>query len=482
MRKPNVLWICTDQQRFDTLGCYGNTFVTTPHLDALAGGGVRFETAYCQNPVCTPSRASFLTGRYPRTTGARQNGQSINPTEVLVTRLLAEAGYDCGLSGKLHLSACSPEICKDIEPRIDDGYREFHWSHHHSTTMEWSGDAYVPWLLAQGQSMKRGPVEDSEHVSYTVDEEYHQTTWCADRAIDMTERHASDGQPWLFSVNPFDPHHPFDAPRKYLQPYLDRLDEIPLPAYTPGELDAKPYFHRFSHEGVYGCSGLMAYDDISDREHRLIRAAYWAMCDLIDAQVGRMVQALDRTGQRDNTLIIFHSDHGELLGDHGMYLKGPVFYESAVHTPLIINMPGTVASGQPSKAIVELVDIAPTLMEAAGLEVPKRMQGQSLWPLLTGKADRHTHRDSAYCECYNSIPFTHTEPAYATMIRTDRYKLTCYHGRREGELYDLIADPGEVTNLWASNAHRDIREAMMMTLTDRLAFTMDPLPERRAAW
>jgi arylsulfatase len=481
MGKPNILWICTDQQRFDTLGCYGNEFVTTPNLDALAAGGVQFDGAYCQNPVCTPSRASFLTGRYPHTTGARQNGQSINPTEVLVVKHLADAGYDTGLSGKLHISACSPEICSDIEPRIDDGYREFHWSHHHSTGLEWTQDSYGPWLLAQGQTMDKHPVEGSEHVRYTVDSEYHQTTWCFQRAIDMIEHHADDDQPWLFSVNTFDPHHSFDSPREYLEPYLKRLDDIPLPAYTPGELETKPWFHRVSNRGVYG-GPAMAYDSISETDHKLIRAAYWAMCDQIDANVGRAIEALERTGQRDNTLVIFHTDHGEMLGDHGMYLKGPMFYEPAVRSPLIINMPGTVQGGPRTSALVELVDLAPTLMEAAGMDVPVAMQGRSLWPLLTGQADRDRHRDSAFCESFNSVPRTRTPAAYASMVRMGRYKLTSYHGRNEGELYDLTDDPGEVHNLWASAAHADLRSAMMTKLADRLAFTMDPLPERQSAW
>ncbi|MCK4298614.1 MAG: sulfatase-like hydrolase/transferase [Planctomycetes bacterium] len=122
MNSPNILWICTDQQRFDTLGCYGNRFVHTPNVDRLAQTGVLFEHAYCQNPVSTPSRASFLTGRYPRTTRCRQNGQSIPQDEVLITRLLADAGYTCGLSGKLHLSACHPSVCPVTERRTDDGY------------------------------------------------------------------------------------------------------------------------------------------------------------------------------------------------------------------------------------------------------------------------------------------------------------------------------------------------------------------------
>ena len=127
--RPNILWICTDQQRWDTLGCYGNPYVHTPHIDRLASEGVLFERCFSQSPVCTPSRASFLTGRYPRTTRCRQNGQDIPDDEVLVTRLLADAGYVCGLAGKLHLSACNPSVTPEMEPRIDDGYEVFHWSH-----------------------------------------------------------------------------------------------------------------------------------------------------------------------------------------------------------------------------------------------------------------------------------------------------------------------------------------------------------------
>ena len=129
-QKPNILWICTDHQRWGTLGCYGNEAVHSPNIDRLAIQGVLFERAFSQSPVCTPSRASFLTGRYPRTTRTRQNGQDIPADEKLVSRILADNGYTCGLSGKLHLSACHKSVAPDHERRIDDGYVEVHWSHH----------------------------------------------------------------------------------------------------------------------------------------------------------------------------------------------------------------------------------------------------------------------------------------------------------------------------------------------------------------
>ncbi len=229
--RPNILWICTDQQRWDTLGCHGNDFVSTPNLDRMAASGIRFDNAFCQSPVCTPSRASFLTSRYPRTCRARQNGQSIPADEVLVTRLLADSGYYCGLAGKLHISACHPDTHPGCERRINDGYAEFHWSHHPSPGH--ASNAYIEWLAAQNQCLRRTTLPESGFASITdLPPEQHQTAWCANTAVDFIERMAGRDQPWLFSVNIFDPHHPFDPPREFLEPYRQKLPNIPLPPRT----------------------------------------------------------------------------------------------------------------------------------------------------------------------------------------------------------------------------------------------------------
>ena len=489
---PNILWICTDQQRFDTLGCYGNPYVTTPNIDRLAASGVRFANAFCQSPVCTPSRASFLTGRYPRTTRTRQNGQHIPADEVLVTRLLAEAGYVGGLSGKLHLSPANPSVTTHREPRIDDGYTEFYWSHTplpsaNLTTgpggaeSPWSGDDYTPWLRERNAQYTRTAVEGSPWVQTSVAPELHQTTWCAEMAIDFIQRRADSDQPWFFSVNPFDPHHAFDPPAEYLQPYLERLDEIPLPDYTPGELDDKPIFQQQDHNGGYNNPNLYPFSGMNETDHRLVRAAYWAMIDLIDAQVGRMLDALETSGQADNTIVIFMSDHGEMLGDHGMYLKGPHFYEPAIRVPLIVAGPG-IPAARVSDALVELTDLAPTLLDAAGLERHAGMQGCSLWPLLTGNAPLDSFREDIYCEFYNALS-GHKEPqAHATCVRTTQHKLAVYHGIGAGELYDLVTDPGEVVNRWDDPGYATVKTQMLLRLTDRMAQTVDPLPSRVAPW
>jgi arylsulfatase A-like enzyme len=202
---------------------------------------------------------------------------------------------------------------------------------------------------------------------------------------------------------PLRPHHPFDPAPEYLERYQGRLDAIPLPSYVPGELDGKPEAQRIDHRGAYGIANYYPFADMSANDHRLVRAAYWAMCDQIDEQVGRMMEALDRSGQREQTLIVFMSDHGEMLGDHGLYLKGPYFYEQAVHIPLIIAGPGVAT--RRIGGLVELVDLAPTLLEAAGLPKHPGMQGRPLWPLLTGKTtegSEPSQREDVYCEISTS--------------------------------------------------------------------------------
>jgi arylsulfatase len=485
----NILWICTDQQRADTLGCMGNKWVHTPNLDRLASEGVVFENAYSQSPVCAPSRGSFLSGRYPRTCGPRQNGQDIDSRERLLPRILADNGYYCGLAGKLHLTACHPDTGRLEEARIDDGYHVFSWSHHpqpHQGT-NWPANAYNRFLLKNGRDYITPDREDCTYVQTGVEETWHQTTWCADEALRFMENARVFGKDWMFSLNCFDPHHPFDPPADYLQRYLDKLDQLPLPNYGEGELADKPVFQQKDHEGAYDTKGYYAYDSMNDHDHRMIRAAYWAMVDLIDKQVGRLLDYLDRTGQREDTLIVFHSDHGENLGDHGMYLKGPYFYENNVHVPLLISWPGKIPGGRRSRALVELTDLAPTLCDAAGIPAGDGFQGKSFWKLLTGEADLHTHRSSVYSEYYNSN-INHRDPlAFATMVCDGRYKLVRVHGCREGEtccteLYDLQEQPLERKNHYRDPAMADVKMRLLETMCDRMAGTCDPLPVRKACW
>ncbi len=201
-RPPNILWLCTDQQRFDTIRALGNDRIRTPNLDRLAEQGVSFTRAYCQSPVCTPSRASFLTGRYPRTTRCRQNGQQMPADEILLPKMFADAGYRCGLAGKLHLASCSDG---KIEKRTEDGYHEFHWSHHPQP--DWGDDnAYTAWLSRKGvtwDELYENPPSGSAFWQNGIPAEYHQTTWCAEETIRFLEENRE--RPWFFSFNCFAP-------------------------------------------------------------------------------------------------------------------------------------------------------------------------------------------------------------------------------------------------------------------------------------
>lgn len=499
--RPNVLLVVTDQQRFDTLGCYGNPHVDTPNLDRFAAQGVLFRRAYCQSPVCTPSRASFLTGRYPRTTRCRANGQSMPPYERLVSRVLADHGYYCALAGKLHLAPCGPSVCPIREARIDDGFTEFHWAHNpsgignaglpESGGTYWSGNEYAHWLFKQGQEYRYPDYDKMGYVKTGMDEPYHFTKWCVDQAIDAIEYFAEERRrmpevntSWFYNINIFDPHHAFDPPRRLLEKYLAKADELPLPRYIDGEWAKKTVFQAQDHVSAYNNPNPhhFSFAEMSDDEHRLLKAAYYAMVELIDIQFGRLMEALENSGQAENTIVIFTSDHGEMLGDHGIYLKGPYFYEGMSHVPLIMSWKGHFMQGAVLDTLAELTDLVPTIEEFCLGQIEPGVQGRSLADVLTGDKDPDTHRDSVYCEYYEAMPW-HTDPmAFGTMVYDGRYKLSRYHTSKEGELYDLEKDPDEFYNLWDDPAYLPVKVRMLELLTDRMADTVDPLPLATDKW
>lgn len=463
---PNILWVCSDQQRFDTIEGLNNPHLRTPHLRQFMSEATTFTHAFVQNPVCSPSRASFLTGRYPHVTGLRANGQRIRETERLLPRILAGYGYECGLAGKLHLSPCAGGR---IENRIDDGYHRFWWSHDNGDS--WPGqNQWHNWLQRNGV---KWPKAQGDPWGVPIDPKFTQTAWCSLMAQNFM-REQRDFRPWLMSVNIFQPHYPFWPAKDY----LDRYDpgKMPSPAYRPGELDHKPAYQTVDHNGSSGGRG-MSFPKMSDADHHRVKAAYYAMIEEIDDQFGKMLQVLDETGQADNTIVIYMSDHGEMLGDHGIYLKGPHFYDCAMRVPLMIRWPNKYKAGQKIDALVEMADLAPTLLDAAGIPVPEGVQGRSLTPLLTGAATRH--RDSVYSEHYDSS-FLFDPPPMVTSIRTASHKLNVFHTLHTGELYDLEKDQGEFHNLWDDPNARDHKERMMAALLDRMAAMIDPLPVRRS--
>jgi len=489
-QQPNVLWLCADQLRFDTLSINGDPIVSTPNLKRLAAMGANFKNMYSQSPVCAPSRASFLTGRYPRTTLVRQNGQDIPESERLVSKMFQEKGYACGLSGKLHLSACHFSVCNTMERRIDDGYDIFSWSHHPAASdnkHNWVGNEYTWFLSKNGINESPKRREDCPYVENGYPAEYNQTTWCTDKAIEFMDAARSLDKPFFYTINYYDPHHPFDPPVALMEKYMQRLDDIPLPSYIEGELDTKSMFARKDHKGAYDTPGNYPFPAMSDKDHKMLRASYYAMIDLLDQSVGRLLDYLEAHQQLENTIVLFHSDHGELLGDHGMYLKGPYFYESSVHVPYIMAWKGKIAENITLNALTEQVDIVPTLLELCGWDVEQQIQGRSFASLLTGGQNIDKHRDYVYSEYYNSN-INHRDPlAFLTMIFDGRYKMVRIHNNKhndpiDGELYDLVEDPAESVNRYNDKAYAEIKLRLFEHMTDSMAATCDPLPLRRSPW
>ena len=466
-RRPNILWICTDQQRYDTIGALGNAHVVTPNLDRLAGEGVAFERAYCQSPICTPSRASFLTGMYPSSIRVTRNGNPDFPAfPPLISKTLADAGYTCGLIGKLHLTSAFGRR----EKRADDGYS--YWQYSHAPRDDWgAGHDYADWVRANGADLGE-LVKDPAGVPA----ELHQTTWCAEKTIEFIE--ANRARPWLASVNIYDPHPPFNPPAEYRDQFDPSRVKPPIfqpsdltqqaklaavdfqsQARDPAELDIKSPILPQSPTRL-----LVEADTAGARDALSLIAAYYAMIKLIDDQVGRILAALDASGQLDNTIVIFTSDHGETLGDHGLIQKGCRFYEGLVRVPLIWSWPGTFAADVRSPALVELTDIAPTLLEVCGLSIPDFMTGRSLLPILLGEQSSARHRDFVRSEYIDALDLP--DGTVATMHFDGRYKLVCYHNHGLGELYDLEQDPQELADLWDDPARQALKGELLQRSFD----------------
>ncbi len=483
--KPNILFICTDQQRYDALGFYGNTHIQTPVIDALAADGVLFEQCYVQSPVCAPSRASLVTGQYPSVHGLWGNGVSLPEHAALFSRALAAGGYDCGTIGKMHLAAC---FGGRTEPRPpDDGYRFYRWAHDPSHAS--SENAYHHWLGEHFPALLDEAKAGGPRVRHgvagfdTMPTEAHYSRWAADTAIEFLTGERDGEAPFFLWVNFYDPHHPFVAP----QEYLDRYDPaaLPDPIGFPGELDTKPEIQRqASAESYAGHARGFASHDIT--EIKGIIAAYYAMVSLIDDEVGRILACLNERGLTEDTLVIFTSDHGEMLGDHQLLLKGPMLYEGAVRVPLIMRWPGHLPAGQRRDDLVQWLDLNPTFLDAAGLDSLPGGQGRSLLPLARGDADAEG-RGWAICEYLNS-GHPYDPPVFLTMLRYDRYKLVVEHGPpattrpRTGELYDLEVDPTELRNLWDDPASANIQIDLERMLLDVMVATRDRSQSREAHW
>ena len=461
--QPNFIFINTDQQRFDTLGCYGSPVAKTPNIDRLADEGVRFANCYTTNPVCMPARASYFTGQYPSHHGVWQNGVPLSQHAELIHHRLRDAGYHAALIGKIHLE----NVWLRTEKHPAYGFDEL-------TECEgdpYCKDDYFRWLDSLGlyedymAQFKRG----GHKRGYTreICEAHHMNNWITGHVERYLDARVADNRPFFLSVGFFDPHHPFDP----CEPYASMFDPaaMPMPRYRAGEEDAMTPLARAHFARL---SALC----LDPAEIRGTIAAYHATIAHVDAMVGRIMAALATSALAENTVVIFTSDHGELLGDHGLLHKGPYFFDPSVRVPLIYRFPLHYGIRGVDAGFTSHIDLSPTLAALAGIDGPALAQGAPLFD-ADGSLRPTPARDHALVE-WREKPLNSTDPyLIARCLVTDQWKYVYYHEQDYGELYDRLNDPAEQHNLWRDPVHqstiRDLRDRLLRALIDA-----DPCPRR----
>ncbi len=468
----------------------GNPYAHTPCLDSLARRGVLVRNLFVQNPVCMPSRACFFTGRYPRSHGVRMNGIALPESETTLADVFRAAGYQTFAAGKTHFRPqligmlsqkpkLNPVESREKRREKDGTYYGFEQI---ALTEDDKIGAYLDWveenhpdLLDLARSGGRGEGSDTgrgvpDSWRSLLPEKVHQSTWIADRVIEFLEKR-DPSAPFFVFAGFVDPHHPFNPPAPYHSMW--DIAKIPLPVRRPGEHDLRPpelrrpYVRRFA-----GGGGIVPRTDDQLRE---IKAHYWGMVALIDRNIERIVRWLADHDLLDDTIIIFSSDHGELLGDHWMMYKGPFHYDCLIRVPMIWHWPAGLPQGLVTDALFETVDVMPTLLSLAGIEHHAGIQGIDQSPVLRGQLQ--ALRDSIICE-YNAADIG----VHVKTIRTASAKLTVYQDREFGELYDLRRDPNELYNLYFEPRSAALKNYLQELLLQRLMASEDSLPPRTAEW
>ncbi len=451
-QRPNIVFILTDQQRLDTIAANGFDHMITPNIDKLVQRGATFENMYVTAPSCAPSRASLFSGTYPHTNGVFRNDE---PWNYCWVKDLAKAGYRCVNVGKMHTMPIEASF----------GFHERHVVENKDRDhpgLPFYLDNWDKALHARG-AHKPSRVSYAKRPDYNErlgafvwdqDEDLHPDVFVGETACWWLERYPGK-EPFFLQIGMPGPHPPYDPTQPYLDQYLDR--ELPEPILDY-DLDSQPAPLRALRQNhmARGHDAVVHLAEPSREQLHRQRAHYYANVTMIDTQVGHIVDALEARGVLDNTLIIFTSDHGDCLNDHGHSQKWNM-YEQSVHVPAVICWPGKIREGQRIAELVSLMDFAPTILQAADVPVPDWMEARSLADLLF-QAEA-PERDRVFAEHADDAILTGTQ--FMTMIREDRWKLVHFIDCEDGQLFDLVDDPGERVNLWADLEHQEVRRRLI---------------------
>lgn len=473
MTRSNIVLILTDQLRTDALGCYGGTHVPTPHLDALARRSTVYDRCYVNNPICTPSRASLWTGKSIFGHGVHTIHDVLPASERLFPDRLRELGYSTALFGKLHVSGrlvdanelplhAGFDVCESALSPYNHNCR----LHAYRDWLRQRDPDFLARLAAEGSEI--GPIPDAVHFS----------TWVAERSADFIARHDPE-KPFFCCASFVDPHDPYDDhPPECLAAVnlrgFDAIDRHPAPADLPSAVRREE-----------AAAALGSVDDYTAGEILRMRRGYHASVGFLDTCVGRIMRALERAGTATDTWVIFTTDHGDMLGQRRLLGKGAHFYEPCARVPLLVRTPGGNQVGARSASLVQLHDLAATVLTAAGDE---RATLQALMPDSRPLQDGGGHACvfAAYRNsCINRQKLFWDPPVHCTMARNATHKLTLYHGADgvaptgEGELYDLSIDPGETRNLWSDPTCAGIRRELSALIADWIAREMQASGGRR---
>lgn len=521
-KKPNFLFIITDQHRADHLGCYGNTIVKTPNIDSIAQKGEKWDKFYVANPICMPNRASIMTGRMSSLHGARHNGIPLSRDHTTFVELLKDAGYKTGLIGKSHLQSFTGLPATNLyqpDPDLhtpDEKLRDAYKHNRHSVEYDlevlpnWdrplaermdgdfygfdhvevaadhadaaSGD-YLLWAREQNPDFDNlvGPqnalpdnrINAPQAWRTAVPEDLYSTSWIADRAESWIEDQAVEEEPFFLQMSFPDPHHPFTPPGKYWDMYDPA--EIPLPA-SFGKCDLPPVkAMREAMENGSDPRDNQSPFTVTENEARELIALTYGSITMIDDAIGRVLQKLKDSGQADNTIVIFTTDHGDYMGDHGLMLKLLLHFQGTIRVPFVWHDPTQPKGGVSNQDLSSSIDISATILARAGVQPFNGIQGRDLNAEPAPEAvivEEDSQRKMIGFE----------RPQRIRTIVTDRYRMSLREGEEWHELYDLQQDPDEVTNCYFDSEYENVRHDLTATMLRRTISLQDraPLPAYRA--